>query len=190
VDATSKLSDLRAEFLNTSTQSMPIAGILFWAIVGIAALRISPNTLAYVVLFGSGMIFPFGALLDRLIYKRMTLASTANPVVQLFMQCLALAVLLWPFVILAAFKAHAPIFIVLGGAILMGIIWIPYGWAANDPVGLHHAIGRTLLSYAAYLYAPAPYKATAISAAVILAYLYSLIRMRRPESRQTTTASS
>ncbi len=46
MNATSKLSDLRAEFLATSTQSMPIAGILFWAIVGIAALRISPNTLA------------------------------------------------------------------------------------------------------------------------------------------------
>ncbi len=64
----------------------------------------------------------------------------------------------------------------------MGIIWIPYGWAADDPVGLHHAIGRCILSYAAYLYAPSPYKATAISAAVILAYLYSLIRMRRPQS--------
>jgi hypothetical protein len=183
MNAASKLSDLRAEFLATSTQSMPIAGILFWTIVAIAALRLPPNTLAYVVLFGSGMIFPFGALLDRLIYKRMTLASTANPVVQLFMQCLALVVLLWPFVIVAAFKAHDPNLIVLGGAILMGIIWIPYGWAADDPVGLHHAIGRSILSYAAYLYAPAPFKASAISAAVILAYLYSLIRMRRPQSQ-------
>ena len=180
MNATSKLSDLRAEFLATSTQSMPIAGILFWAIVGIAALRISPNTLAYVVLFGSGMIFPFGALLDRLIYKRMKLSSTANPVVQLFMRCLALVVLLWPFVIIAAHKTHDANLIVLGGAILMGIIWIPYGWAADDPVGLHHAIGRCILCYTAYLYAPTPYKATAISTAVILAYLYSLIRMRRP----------
>ena len=53
--------------------------------------------------------------------------------------------------------------IVLGGAILMGIIWIPYGWAADDPVGLHHAIGRSVLSYACFLFAPAPYKASAIS---------------------------
>jgi hypothetical protein len=180
MNADSKLSVLRAEFLATSTQSMPIAGMIFWTIVGVAALRIPSNTLAYVVLFGSGMIFPFGALLDRLIYKRMTLSSPANHVVQLFMQCLALVVLLWPFVILAAFRAHDPILIVLGGAILMGIIWIPYGWAADDPVGLHHAIGRCVLCYAAYLYVPTPWKATAISAAVILAYLYSLIRMRRP----------
>jgi hypothetical protein len=180
MNAASRLSDLRAEFLATSTQSMPIAGIVFWAIVGIAALHLPQNTLAYVVLFGSGMIFPFGALLDRLIYKRMKLSSTGNPVVQLFMQCLALVVLLWPFVILAARAAHSVDLVVLGGAILMGIIWIPYGWAADDPVGLHHAIGRSILSYTAYIFAPAHYKATAISVAVILAYLYSLIRMRRP----------
>lgn len=52
--------------------------------------------------------------------------------------------------------------IVLGGAILMGIIWIPYGWAADDPVGLKHAIGRGLLSYVAFVYVPSPYKATGI----------------------------
>jgi len=69
---------------------------------------------------------------------------------------------------------------VLGGAILMGIIWIPYGWAADDPVGLQHAIGRSVLAYVAYFIAPSPYKATAISVVVLLSYLYSLIRMRKP----------
>jgi hypothetical protein len=61
----------------------------------------------------------------------------------------------------------------------MGIIWIPYGWAADDAVGLQHAIGRSVLAYAAYLFAPNPYQATAISFAVLLSYLYSLIRMRK-----------
>jgi hypothetical protein len=187
MNAASKLSDLRAEFLAASTQSMPIAGMIFWAIIGVAALRLSPNTLALVVLFGSGMIFPFGALLDRIFYKRMKLSDTANPVLQMFMQCLAVVVLLWPFVIIAARAAHSVDLIVLGGAILMGIIWIPYGWAADDPVGMQHAIGRCILCYIAYVYVPAPYKATAISAAVILAYLYSLIRMRRPQSEPITS---
>jgi len=68
----------------------------------------------------------------------------------------------------------------LGGAILMGIIWIPYGWAADDPVGLQHAVGRALLSYVAFVYVPSPYKATGISCVVLLAYLYSLLRMKRP----------
>jgi hypothetical protein len=74
---------------------------------------------------------------------------------------------------------------VLGGAILMGIIWIPYGWAADDPVGLQHAIGRCLLSYVAFVYVPSPYKATGISCVVLLAYLYSLLRMKRPPKEVT-----
>ena len=82
--------------------------------------------------------------------------------------------------ILAARHAHDANLIVLGGAILMGIIWIPYGWAADDPVGLQHAIGRGLLSYVAFVYVPSPYKATGISCVVLLAYLYSLLRMKRP----------
>jgi hypothetical protein len=43
------------------------------------------------------------------------------------------------------------------------LVWrvcLPYGWAADDPVGLKHAIGRGLLSYVAFVYVPSPYKAS------------------------------
>ncbi len=43
MDSTSKLSDLRAEFLATSTQSMPIAGMIYWSVVAVAALRVRPQ---------------------------------------------------------------------------------------------------------------------------------------------------
>lgn len=176
----SSLSELRTNFLATSTQSMPIAGMLFWATVAIAALRLNPNQLSLLVLFGSGTIFPLGILIDKLTQRRVTLASAGNPIMQMFMQSLGLVALTWPLVILAARHAHDANLIVLGGAILMGIIWIPYGWAADDPVGLEHAIGRSLLSYVAYVYIPSPYKSTGISCVVLLAYLYSLLRMKRP----------
>jgi hypothetical protein len=181
MESAAKLNDLRAEFLATSTQSMPIAGIVFWLIVAVAALYLSPQHLAYLVGFGSGMIFPLGILIDFLRGRKIKRASSDNPVTQLFLQCLGLVVLVWPLVLIAAYLAHDANLIVLGGAILMGIIWIPYGWAADDPVGLQHAIGRSVLSYACFLFAPAPYKASAISVAVLLSYTYSLIRMRKPE---------
>jgi hypothetical protein len=180
MDSTAKLNDLRGEFLSTSTQSMPIAGILYWAMVAVVALYVSPQRLAYIVGFGSGMIFPLGILIDFLRGRKMKQASSGNPVTQLFLQSLGLVVLVWPLVLIAANLAHSADLIVLGGAILMGIIWIPYGWAADDPVGLQHAIGRSILSYACFLFAPAPYKASAISVAVLLCYSYSLIRMRVP----------
>ena len=105
--------------------------MLFWAIVAVAALRLNPNQLSLLVLFGSGTIFPLGVLIDRLTQRRFTVASAANPVTQMFMQSLGLVALTWPLVILAARHAHDANLIVLGGAILMGIIWIPYGWAGT-----------------------------------------------------------
>ena len=181
MQSAAKLNDLRAEFLATSTQSMPIAGIVYWSVVAVAALYLSPQQLAYLVGFGSGTIFPLGILIDFLRGRKIKRASSDNPVTQLFLQSLGLVVLVWPLVLIAAFLAHDANLIVLGGAILMGIIWIPYGWAADDPVGLQHAIGRSVLSYACYLFAPAPYKASAISVAVLLSYTYSLIRMRKSQ---------
>jgi len=180
MDSTTRLNDLRADFLATSTQSMPIAGILYWAVVAVAALRVTPQQLAYIVGFGSGTIFPLGILIDRLRGRTISRADSSNPVTQMFLQSLAVVALLWPLVLIAAFQAHSANLIVLGGAILMGIIWVPWGWAANDPVGLRHAIARCILSYACFLFVPAPYTATAISIAVLLCYLYSLLFMRKP----------
>jgi len=74
-----------------------------------------------------------------------------------------------------------PEIIVLGGAILMGLVWIPYGWAADDPVGLRHTIFRSLGCYAAYLFAPAPWRILAICGVVLLAYAYSFLFMRKPQ---------
>ncbi len=159
---------------------MPIAGMLFWIAVGIAALRLQPGTLAMVVLCGSGAIFPLGLLIDRLRGRTMRAGTGGNPVVGLFLQSLGLVALLWPLVILAARAAGSADLIVRGGAVLMGIIWIPYGWAADDPSGLHHAIGRSVLCYGAYIAAPPHWKPTAIAAAVVLAYFYSFLRMRHP----------
>ena len=87
---------------------------------------------------------------------------------QLFFQSLGLVSLLWPLVIIAAILAHSANLLVLGGAILMGIIWIPYGWAADDPVGLQHAIARSILSYVCFLFAPEPYKASQRGSSALL----------------------
>jgi hypothetical protein len=63
-------------------------------------------------------------------------------------------------------------------AILAGIVWIPFGWAADDPSGTIHAVGRGIGCYLAYALCPAPWTASAICAVVVAAYLYSLAVMR------------
>jgi hypothetical protein len=178
MDKTSSLNELRANFLATSTQSMPIAGVLFWTVAAIASQILPIQQLAYFVGFGSGTVFPLGMIIDKLRGRSAPMGSSENPVVSMFMQCVSTVAILWPMVIIAGISN--PLLIVLGGAILMGIVWIPYGWAADDPVGLQHTIGRSVAAYAAYLFAPEPWTATAICVVVLLSYAYSFLRMKKP----------
>ena len=89
-------------------------------------------------------------MIDKVRGKNTVRANSTNPVTRMFLQSLMLVTLVWPMVLIGAYLAHNATLIVLGGAILMGIIWIPYGWAADDPVGLQHAVGRAVLSYACF----------------------------------------
>lgn len=176
------LNQLKADFLATSTRSMPYAGILFWSLAGVAGLFVTAKQLAFGVAFGSGLIFPLAVLIDKLRGRDLMAGGTTNPLTGMFLQSLVMVVMLWPLVIIGA--GDKPLFIVLGGAVLMGIIWIPYGWAADDPAGLRHAVLRVALSYAAYLFAPAAFKGSAICAAVLVCYVYSLATMRQAEMEQ------
>lgn len=157
---------------------MPVAGILFWSAALAASFLLKPQPLAYFVGFGSGAVFPLGMLIDKL-RGRKPVAQSDNPVLQLFLQCLAAVAMLWPLVILAG--SVSPGLVVLGGAILMGIVWIPYGWAADDRAGLRHAVARCILCYVAYLFVPIDYRLSAVCAVPLLCYGYSLVAMKKPE---------
>src|SRR3954466_16305628 len=95
MDGDTRLSELRRDFLAPSTQSMPIAGMLFWAAAAIASRVLTPEQLAYFVGFGSGTVFPLGLLVDRLRGRPMLQGKSSNPVVKMFLQCLAIVAMLW-----------------------------------------------------------------------------------------------
>lgn len=177
MNADMSLARLKENFLATSTQSMPLAGSIYWTAAFIGGLLLAPRQHALAVAFGSGLIFPLAVAIDRLRGRNFLKAGRDNPLTQMFLQSVIMVALLWPLVILGG--VGKPLFIVLGAAILTGIVWIPYGWAANDPVGMRHAIARTLLCYVAYLFAPAELAASAICLAVLVCYGYSMIYMRR-----------
>ena len=182
-DCNTPLHALKANFLATSTRSMPYAGIIFWTLAGVAGLIVTPKRLALGVAFGSGLIFPLAVLIDKLRGRNLMAGGTSNPLTGMFLQSLVMVVMLWPLVIIGA--AGNPTFIVLGGAILMGVIWIPYGWAADDPAGLRHAVLRFALCYAAYVFVPGEFKGSAICGAVLVCCVYSLLTMKRGELNQS-----
>lgn len=157
---------------------MPIAGMITWAALGILGLRLDDQMIATLALYIMGAILPLAFLIDRLRGRNLFAGGTDNPLTKLFLVSILAIALIIPTVITGA-QAGNSLLLVLGMAILAGVIWIPYGWAADDPVGLRHAIARSIGCYAAYALAPADIKATAICLVVVIAYVYSLIFMRR-----------
>jgi hypothetical protein len=173
------LTELRDRFLATSTISMPLAGLIVWSAIGVAALFVSKAVVGWMAIYAMAGILPLAFTIEKL-RGRNPFVKDDNPVSTLFFQSIIGIGLLFPLVIGAADAAGDPNIMVLGVAILAGIIWIPYGWGANDPVGLRHAIVRAVGCYLAFWFAPDAFKAACICAVVALSYAYSLAAMRKP----------
>lgn len=96
------------------------------------------------------------------------------------MRFITVVALLIPFVIIAANAAEDPDLLMLGIAVLAGLVWVPHGWGADDPAGFVHFVLRAGLCYAAYLFAPEPIRGAMIAAAAALTYVYAIIAMKKP----------
>lgn len=147
------LAELRERFLATSTISMPLAGLIVWSALGVAALFVPKAVVGWMAVYVMAAILPLAFAIERL-RGRNPFVKDDNPISKLFFQSIIGIGLMFPLVIGAAEAAGDPNLLVLGVAILAGIVWIPYGWGANDPVGLRHAIARALGCYLAYWLSP------------------------------------
>lgn len=177
MDRSNSLAELHADFRAGSTTSVPIAGMICWGLLGLAALFLSARLVGTLALYIMAGILPLAFLLEK-VRGRNLFAGTGNPLDQLFLRSIVGIGVSVPLILMAAKAANSPDLVVLGMAVLVGVIWIPYGWAADDKVGLHHAVLRALGCYAAYAWAPVAYRPTAICAAVVASYLYTLRFMR------------
>lgn len=186
--STVSLSDARREYLRTSTTGMPIAGLISWAGLALALVLLDGQLPAWAVFTAAAAPVPLSMVIDRLrgaagIRKE----NSANPVTQLFMQMIFVVALLIPFVIIAVNETKSFDLLVLGLAILAGMVWVPHGWGADDPAGLRHFILRAVLCYAAYLFVPEPLRGAAIAAAAALTYVYAIAAMRKPSEAARDT---
>ena len=176
----------RDRFLATSTLSMPLAGLIVWSAIGVAALFVPKALVGWMAVYAMAVILPLALGIEKL-RGRNPFVKDDNPISTLFFHSIIGIGLMFPLVIGAADAAGEPDIMVLGVAILAGIIWIPYGWGANDPVGLRHAIARSVGCYFAYWFAPDDFRPTAICAVVALSYIYSLVAMRKPKEGAQAT---
>lgn len=177
------LADARRDYLATSTTAMPIGGFMAWACLAITAYAFGHRLPYFAPFIAAAIPFPLALIIDKVRGEPgIRPESRHNPVTQLFMRFITVVGLLIPFVIIAAKAAGDPDLLILGLAILAGMVWVPHGWGADDPAGFVHFVLRAILCYAAYLFAPAAVRGAAIAGAAALTYGYAIIAMKKPSS--------
>lgn len=177
------LADARREYLDTSTTAMPIGGLLSWAALAIAAYMLGDRLPINTAFVAAAAPVPIALVIDKLRGRlHVWSEGRGNPVSQLFMRFITVVALLIPFVVIAARSAADPDLLILGLAILAGMVWVPHGWGADDPAGFIHFALRAVVCYAAYLFAPEAMRGAAIAGAAALTYIYAIAAMKKPSS--------
>lgn len=181
--STISLADARRDYLATSTTGMPIAGFIAWSALAAAAYFLGDRLPGFAPFVAAAIPFPLSLLIDKVRGEPGIQAdSRRNPVTQLFMRFVTVVALLIPFVIIAAKAAGELDLLILGLALLAGLVWVPHGWGADDPAGFTHFVMRAVLCYAAYSFALDGVRGAAIAGAAALTYVYAIAAMRKPST--------
>lgn len=169
------LSQLRADFDERSKRSlsMPIAGLIVWAIIGVLGLLLPLKASILVLAFGTGAAFPLATVIAKL--RGEQLLDNDNPLAKLMGASVLMVNLLWAVHI--PLLMHAPQFVPLSLGIGLGLHWIVYSWIIAHPLGYRHAILRTLGLVAVWFAVPA-YPVAASAGVVVVAYVISIAEMR------------
>src|SRR5262245_53036210 len=111
------LEEVRADFERRANRSLslPIAGALVWAVVGVLGTVLPSRIGIYVLLFGTGLIFPLALLIARA--RGEQLLDNANPLAKLMAACVFMVNLLWALHL--SLLLRAPAFVPLS----VGIAW-------------------------------------------------------------------
>ena len=156
--STMPFADVRQDYLATSTTAMPVGGLIAWSGLAVAAYAFG-DTLPYFAPFVAAAIpVPIAIAIDEFRGKLgLWKEGNDNPIAQLFMRFITVVGLLIPLVIIAARATGEIDLLMLGLAILAGVVWVPHGWGADDPAGFIHFVMRAVLCYAAYLIVQMPF---------------------------------
>ena len=100
---------------------MPLAGLIVWSAIGVAALFTSRGVVGWMAVYAMAAILSLAFTIEKL-RGRNPFAKDDNPISQLFFRSIIGIGLMFPLVIGAADAADNPDILVLGVAILAGII--------------------------------------------------------------------
>jgi hypothetical protein len=176
------LDEYRKEFEKSSNRSvsMPIAGTIVWGLIALLSTQFDETIALYILLFATGGIFPLALVVAKI--RTENLVSSSNPLAKLMGLCILMVNLLWAVHI--PLLLNAPEFVPLSLGVGLGLHWVVYSWIVKHPLGLIHAILRSLLIVLAWYLFPND-RLLAISSVIVLAYLTTIFQMLTREIQRT-----
>tara|TARA_R110002073_G_scaffold206993_1_gene366932 strand:+ start:272 stop:853 length:582 start_codon:yes stop_codon:yes gene_type:complete len=168
------LDELRVDFERTSNRSMsmPIAGAIAWSVVAILSVMLEFHFALVATFICTGMIFLVAIGIGKI--RSEEVLSNKNPMAKLMGMCAFMVNLLWAVHI--PLFLYAPQFVPLSLGISIGLHWIVYSWIIQHPLGIIHAVLRTILIVLAW-FVFAEHRPTSISLVIVFVYLLTLYQM-------------
>ncbi|MCB1554278.1 MAG: hypothetical protein KDJ14_10785 [Xanthomonadales bacterium] len=179
----------RAEFAGRPFLAMPIAGMLCWALIGVAGALL-PLKYAVWVLFGvTGSIFYVGLLVARFTGEDLLERRTPkNAFSGAFMSGLLMSLLV--FAIAIPFAQQDITSVPLTFGILSGLMWLPLSWIIRHWVGAFHAFSRTALVMVAWYLWPEQ-RFVSIPLVIVTIYAVTIWALwRRPRDHVAAVSAS
>lgn len=173
------LEEQRREFSQGRFLSMPIAGTIAWAVIGIVSPFVSIGLAAWVLFIATGMIFLLGLIISRFVGENL-IGDGKNQFDKLFFITVQMSWLV--FAIAIPFFLVEPTSLPLSVGILAGLMWLPFSWIIQHWIGTFHAVARTILVTIAWFLFP-DQRFVVIPAIIVVIYLitiYFLATRQRP----------
>lgn len=154
--------------------SLPVAGALYWFTLGILGYVLPERLWIFCAAFGSGLIFPLGLLLSRPLHTKLFIED--EPLANVAGFAVLAINLLWPVYFAVIYLAPELLPLALG--IGMGLHWPVTGWMYGSRACLAHALFRTALVTALWVWLPAE-RLTLLPLSVALLYLATVVWLHR-----------
>lgn len=178
------LADRRASFVRLKGgYTVPLAGAIYWAVLGILGYRLERDDWILIAFFGSGAIFPLALLFAKILRNDFMKDKTASG--DVLLPAFISMLIFWPI----AFAAYgsAPALVPLVLAIGMSHHWPVIGWSYGK-TGLYsaHAIVRAIGATAIWALYPDE-RLTLLPLFVSAIYLVTVLAILIEARREATT---
>lgn len=176
--------ELRGDFVRRRKGciSLPITGLIVWSMAAVVSFFIPLKNANFALIICYLCLIPIAILIAKFRGEEMG-GGAENPLFRLASMCRVMVFLLWA--VLMPLLFQAPMFFPLVMGVGLGMHWIIFSWTVNHPLGVIHALLRTVLVLLAWFLFPEN-RVGAVSIAVALVYLVSIYQLKRMYAKFST----